>query len=252
MEQKSIMTVRVMIVDDHKIVLEGLKEFIRHEPEVTLVGEASGVQEAVRVAAEVQPDVVLMDVRLPDGNGIEATRLIRSLLPDTQVLLLTVYEDPETALGALRAGAVGYVLKDIAPEHLMRALQSVPLNRTMVQTMFPKKLLDQMPRAGRDPEKPALTPRQAEILREVAAGFSDKEIASRLLLAGTTVKSHLRSAYRKLGIHNRAQAAIYAVKAGLDDLASMPTGGTRFGPEAREISSSLPPLGELIAPRRRS
>jgi DNA-binding NarL/FixJ family response regulator len=246
------MTVRVMIVDDHKIVLEGLKEFIRHEPNVTLVGEAGSVREAVRKASEVRPDLVLMDVRLPDGNGIEATRVIRSLLPDTQVLLLTVYEDHETALRALRAGAVGYVLKDIAPEHLMRWLQSVPLDPTMVQTMVPKKLLEQMAGAKRGTGKPPLSPRETAILREVAAGLSDKEIASKLLLAGTTVKSHLRSVYRKLGIHNRAQAAIYAVKAGLDDLVTLPIGETRLGPGRRGIPASLPLLGEMIASQRHS
>jgi DNA-binding NarL/FixJ family response regulator len=261
------MTVRVMIVDDHKIVLEGLKEFIRREPNVTLVGEAGGVREAVRKASEVRPDVVLMDVRLPDGDGIEATRLIRSLLPETQVLLLTVHEDHETALLALRVGAAGYVLKDIAPEILMRALQSVPLNGTMVQTIVPRKLLDQMagarpgarkppltphetavPRTGRPP----LTPRETTVLREVAAGLTDKEIASKLLLGGTTVKSHLRSAYKKLGIHNRAQAATYAVKAGLDDHATLPMSETRLGPARRGIPASLPLLGEPIGSQRHS
>jgi DNA-binding NarL/FixJ family response regulator len=217
---------------------------------MTLVGEAGGVREAVRKASEVRPDVVLMDVRLPDGNGIEATRLIRSLLPDTQVLLLTVHEDHETALRALRAGAIGYVLKDIAPEHLMRALQSVPLDHTMVQTMVPKKLIDQMADAKPVTGKPALTPRETAVLREVAAGRSDKEIASKLLLAGTTVKSHLRSVYKKLGIHNRAQAATYAVKAGLDDHATLPISETCLGPARRGTPASLPLLGGLIASRR--
>lgn len=246
------MTVRVMIVDDHRIVLEGLKELIRHEPDVTLVGEAVSVHEALRKAAVVRPDVVLMDVRLPDGNGIEATRVIRARLPDTQVLLLTVCEDHETALRALRAGAVGYVLKDIPPAHLMRAIKSVSLTRTMVHTMVPRKLIDQMATAKRSNGSPLLTQREIAVLREVAAGLADKEIASKMLLTVTTVKSHLRSAYRKLGIHNRAQAAIYAVKAGLDDLAVLPIDERRFGSERRGVRAFPALLGGLIAPRRSS
>jgi len=212
------MAVRVMLVEDHGIVRLGLRASLQSEPDVTVVAEASGVKDAVRKATEAKPDVVLMDIKLADGSGIEATRLIKECCPTAQVLILTVYDDQETALHALRAGAVGYVLKDLPPEHLAQAIRSVHSNRTMLNPTIARRLVERLAETEREGMNvgmgrgPGLTERETEVLKGVAAGLGDKEIASHLLLSEPTVKSHLRSLYQKLHIHNRAQAAAYAVK----------------------------------------
>ena len=215
------MPVRVMIVDDHGIILAGLRSVLQTESDIAVIGEASGVKEAVRKATELKPEVILMDVKLSDGSGIEATRLIKEACPDTQILMLTVYDDQETVLKAVQAGAIGYVLKDIAPEHLTRAIRSVHSDRTMINPVIARKLVERLATTEREAvlfnfrRGPGLTEREIDVLKGVAAGLSDKEIALKLFLSEPTVKSHLRSVYQKLRIHNRAQAAAYAVRNGL-------------------------------------
>jgi DNA-binding NarL/FixJ family response regulator len=215
------MPVRVMIVDDHGIILAGLRSVLQTESDIAVIGEASGVKEAVRKATELKPEVVLMDVKLSDGSGIEATRLIKEACPDTQILMLTVYDDQETVLKAVQAGAIGYVLKDIAPEHLTRAIRSVHSDRTMINPVIARKLVERLATTEREAvlfnfrRGPGLTEREIDVLKGVASGLSDKEIALKLFLSEPTVKSHLRSVYQKLRIHNRAQAAAYAVRNGL-------------------------------------
>jgi DNA-binding NarL/FixJ family response regulator len=215
------MPVRVMIVDDHSIILAGLRSVLQTEADIAVVAEASGVKEAVRKATELKPEVVLMDVKLSDGSGIEATRLIKEACPETQILMLTVYDDQETVLKAVQAGAIGYVLKDIAPEHLTRAIRSVHSDRTMINPVIARKLVERLATTERDAvlfnfrRGPGLTEREIDVLKGVASGLSDKEIALKLFLSEPTVKSHLRSVYQKLRIHNRAQAAAYAVRNGL-------------------------------------
>jgi DNA-binding NarL/FixJ family response regulator len=213
--------VRVMLVDDHEIITAGLRVILQAEHDIAVVGKASGVKEAVRKAAELKPDVVLMDVKLSDGSGIDATKQIKETSPDTQVLILTVYDDQDTVLKAVQAGAIGYVLKDIPPENLVRAIRSVHSDRTMINPVIARKLVERLATTEREAvlfnfrRGPGLTEREIEVLKGVAAGLSDKEVALKLFLSEPTVKSHLRSVYQKLRIHNRAQAAAYAVKNGL-------------------------------------
>jgi DNA-binding NarL/FixJ family response regulator len=215
------MPVRVMLVDDQQMVTAGLRAMLQPEPDIAIVGEARGVKEAVRKATELKPDVVLMDVQLADGSGIDGARQIRQSCPETQVLMLTVYEDQETVLKAVQAGAIGYVLKDIPAENLVRAIRSVHSDRTMINPGIARRLVERL--ATTEPEVlsasyrhgAGLTAREIEVLKAVAGGLSDKEVASKLFLSEPTVKSHLRSVYQKLKIHNRAQAAAYAVKKGL-------------------------------------
>jgi DNA-binding NarL/FixJ family response regulator len=215
------MPVRVMIVDDHGIILAGLRSVLQTEVDIAVVADASGVKEAVRKATELKPDVVLMDVKLSDGSGIEATRSIKEACPETQILMLTVYDDQETVLKAVQAGAIGYVLKDISPEHLTRAIRSVHSDRTMINPVIARKLVERLATTEREAvlfnfrRGPGLTEREIDVLKGVASGLSDKEIALKLFLSEPTVKSHLRSVYQKLRIHNRAQAAAYAVRNGL-------------------------------------
>ena len=215
------MRIRVMLIDDQQMVTAGLRALLQPEPDIAVVGEARGVTEAVRKAAELKPDVILMDVQLADGSGIDATRQIRESCPETQVLMLTVYEDQETVLKAVQAGAIGYVLKDIPAENLIRAIHSVHSDRTMINPGIARRLVERLAATDREVllssfrHGAGLTAREIEVLKGVAAGFSDKEVALKLFLSEPTVKSHLRSVYQKLKIHNRAQAAAYAVKNGL-------------------------------------
>lgn len=212
------MPVRVMVVDDHGIVRAGLRGLLTSEADIAVVGEASGVKEAVRKAIELNPDVVLMDVNLPDGSGIEATRLIKQSCPNTQVLILTIYDDQDTVLKAVQVGAIGYVLKDIPPEYLAGAIRSVHSNRTMINPAIARRMVERLAVTEQEAllfnfrRGPGLTAREIDVLRGVAEGLSDKEIALKLFLSEPTIKSHLRSIYQKLHIRNRAQAAVYAVK----------------------------------------
>ena len=215
------MPIRIMIVDDHGILRAGLRALLQAKADIAVVGEAGGMEEAVRMAVELKPDVVLMDINLPDGSGIEATRTIKQTCPDVQVLMLTIYDDPETVFEAVQAGAIGYVLKDIPPEHLAAAIRSVHTNRTMINPVIARKMVERLATTERETlmvnlrRGSGLTDREIEVLKGVAEGWSDKELALKLFLSEPTIKSHLRSIYRKLQVRNRAQAAAYAVKKGL-------------------------------------
>jgi len=215
------MSIRVMLVDDHGIVTAGLRAVLELEDGIEVVGEAASVKEAVAKATDLRPDVVLMDVKLSDGSGIEATRIIRQHCPETQVLMLTVCDDQETAVKAVRAGAIGYVLKDIAPEHLAGAIRAVHSNRTMINPGIARKLVQRLATIEQQAPRPdlkasGLNERELAVLKGIAAGLSDREIALRLFLSEPTVKSHLRSLYQKLHVNNRAQAAASAVRKGLE------------------------------------
>lgn len=216
------MPVRVMVVDDHGVVRSGLRALLQPEADMVIVGEANGVKDATRKATELQPDVILMDINLPDGSGIEATRMIKESCPNTQILMLTIYDDHETVLKAVKAGAIGYVLKDIPPEHLARAIRAVNSNGTAIHPSIARMMVERLAVNERETtlmslrRGPGLTLREIDVLREVSQGLSDKEIASKLHLSEPTVKSHLRAVYQKLHARNRAQAATYAAKHGLD------------------------------------
>lgn len=210
--------VRVLMVDDHGIIRAGLRVVLQAEADIAIVGEANGVKEAVRKTVELKPDVVLLDVNLPDGSGIEAIPLIKQACPDTQVIMLTVYDDQETVLKAIQAGAIGYVLKDIPPEYIARAVRSVRSDGTMLHPSIARRMVERLAVGEREASLlrfkrgPGLTEREIEVLREVTTGLSDKEIALKLRLAEPTIKSHLRSIYHKLRARNRAHAAAWAVK----------------------------------------
>jgi DNA-binding NarL/FixJ family response regulator len=177
--------VRVMLVDDHEIVASGLRTILQAEHDIAIVGEARGVQTALKKATELKPDVILMDVRLADGSGIEATRQIKECCPETQVLILSVCDDQDTVLKAMQAGAIGYVLKDIPAENLIRAIRSVHADRTMINPTIARKLIERIATAERDGalfnfrRGPNLTVREVDVLRGVTAGLGDQEIACR-------------------------------------------------------------------------
>jgi DNA-binding NarL/FixJ family response regulator len=210
----------ILLADDQVLTRQGIRALLSQEPDIEVVAEARSGQEAVQLALRHRPDVVLMDVVMEEGDGIEATRAIKQSVPTTQILILTVYADQDLFRQAVRAGAVGYVLKDISPQNLVKAIRAVHSGKTMVNPGIVRQLVEDLYRRAEEGPWNArrmhgLTDREVDVLLGVAAGLSDKEIAAKLFLAESTVKTHLRSIYQKLGVRNRAQAAAWAVEKGL-------------------------------------
>ncbi len=226
------MPIRVLLVDDQVLTRQGLRALLSREPDIEVVAEAGTGQEAVQLALRHRPDVVLMDVVMEEGDGIEATRAIKQGCPSTQILILTVYADQELFRQAVRAGAVGYVLKDISPQNLVNAIRAVYSGKTMVNPGIVRQLVEDLQRqtAWNATGAHGLTEREIDVLLGVASGLSDKEIAARLFLAESTVKTHLRSIYQKLGVRNRAQAAAWAVERGLAQRGPLPEVRAAAGP----------------------
>jgi DNA-binding NarL/FixJ family response regulator len=206
----------VLIADDHQIVREGLHAVLTDGGAVEVVGEASTGEEAVRVAATTRPDVVLMDLRMPGAGGIEATRQLRAAVPDARVLILTTYAEEGGVGEAIRAGAIGYLLKDVGKAELLRAVRAAAGGTPTLHPQAQSALLREVA-APPTPASPldALTPRERDVLRLVARGESNKRIAAQLNLSEGTVKGYLTAIFGKLGVGDRTQAALAAVRLGL-------------------------------------
>jgi two-component system, NarL family, response regulator LiaR len=206
------MTIRVLVVDDHSVVRQGLRMFLALDPEFEIVGEAANGAVAVSQARQLQPDVVLMDLLMPVMDGIQATAQIRRELPDTEVIALTSVLEDTAVIGAVRAGAIGYMLKDAGAEELCRAIRLAAAGQVELTPRAAERLMREL----RAPEKPeTLTERETEVLRLLARGRSNKEIARALTIGEKTVKTHVSSILAKLGLASRTQAALYAVRIGL-------------------------------------
>lgn len=215
------MTVRILIADDHSVVRQGLRMFLGLDPELEVVGEATNGGETVQMARELRPDVVLMDLVMPGMNGIVATEVIRGELPATEVLALTSVLEDELAVGAVRAGAIGYLLKDLHGDELCRAIKAAAAGQVQLSPPAAERLLQEI----RAPEgSESLTNRENEALRLLARGLSNKEIAQHLSLGEKTVKTYVGNILVKLGVQSRAQAALYAVCLGLVPPASLGRG----------------------------
>ena len=216
------MAIRVLITDDHGVVRQGLRMFLSLDPDIEVVGEAENGEEAVAMARELEPDVVLMDLLMPVMDGIEATKAIRSELPDIEVIALTSVLEDVSVTGAVRAGAIGYLLKDTHAEELHRAIRGAAEGRVQLAPEAAARLM----REVRAPESPeALTEREAEVLKLLARGKANKQIANSLYVSEKTVKAHVSSILMKLGIQSRTQAALHAVRTGLvsvDELGEEP------------------------------
>jgi NarL family two-component system response regulator LiaR len=204
--------IRILITDDHGVVRQGLRMFLSLDPDLEVVGEAENGQEAVAMARELEPDVVLMDLLMPVMDGIEATRVIRSELPEVEVLALTSVLEDASVTGAVRAGAIGYLLKDTDAEELHRAIRGAAENRVQLAPEAAARLMREV-RAPESPEE--LTERESEVLKLLARGKANKQIAGDLFVDEKTVKAHVSSILMKLGVRSRTQAALYAVRAGL-------------------------------------
>ena len=206
--------IRVLIVDDHEIVREGLRMLFRDEPDVEVVAEARSGEEAIEAATTYKPDVVLMDLVMPEGGGVEATRRVRALLPQTQVLVLSSFAGDDQVQEALRAGAIGYMLKDVSRHELVRAIRNVREGRPALHPEAQRHLLRGVAQEGGGPN-PELTTREREVLRLLARGRSNRAIAAELFLSEGTIKGYVSVILGKLQVEDRTQAALWAVKNGL-------------------------------------
>ncbi len=207
--------IRVMIVDDHAVVREGLKNYLRALHGFEVAGEAGSGAEALEVASRVKPQVVLMDLMMPGMDGIECTRRLHDAQPDVKVIVLTSFADEKTVLPALKAGASAYLLKDVGPRDLSDAIMAAARGETRLHPDVTQKLVAGIKAAdGPSPEE-ALTAREMEVLKSLAGGKSNKEIAAELFISEKTVKTHMGSILDKLGLQDRTQAALYAAKRGI-------------------------------------
>ena len=204
-------TVRILIVDDHEVVRMGLRTLLEKRQGFTVVGEAGTAEEALRVARQSQPDVVIMDIRLPDGNGVQACREIREELPDTRVIMLTSYADDEALFGSIMAGASGYMLKQVRGQNLAEAIEKVAGGESLLDPAVTSKVLERMRglAAGGGDELAALSPQERKILTLIAEGKTNKEIAAEVFLSDKTVKNYVSSILSKLNLRRRSEAAAF-------------------------------------------
>jgi two-component system, NarL family, response regulator LiaR len=206
------MTIRILIADDHGMVRQGLRMFLGLDPELEVVGEASNGDEAVRMTRQLRPDVVVMDLVMPGMDGIAATKVIRGDLPETEVLALTSVLEDALVVGAVRAGAIGYLLKDLQGDELCRAIKAAAAGQVQLAPQAAARLMQEISSPG---HSETLTERENEVLRLLVQGMSNKEIAHHLALGEKTIKTHISHILSKLGVQSRTQAALAAVRLGL-------------------------------------
>jgi two-component system, NarL family, response regulator LiaR len=210
------MTIRVLLVDDHAVVRAGLRAVLEAEPDLEVVGEAANGAVAVRLAQQLRPDVVVTDLLLPDVDGIAATLSIRAELPETQVVVLTsVSDDDDAVIRAVQAGAIGYVMKNSELDTLIQTVRSASRGHVQLSARVAARLVREMRSARSEENQPMLTHRERDVLRQMAMGRINKEIALSLSIAETTVKSHVSAVLEKLGVQSRTQAALHALRSGL-------------------------------------
>ncbi len=225
-------TIRVLVVDDHSVVREGLRTFLELQEEssaddqasyrIEVVGEASNGVEAVNLAHSLEPDIVLLDLVMPEMGGVEATPEILAVSPNTRVIILTSFSEEDQVIPAIRAGATGYLLKDIAPAELVRAIRQTHLGQVELHPEATKKLMSVIASQTGEPASQTipkaledLTKRELEVLRLVADGLPNRDIAAKLIISEKTVKTHVSNILSKLNLTDRTQAAIYAIRHGL-------------------------------------
>ena len=207
---------RVLIVDDHALFRRGLQMVLRQEPDLEVVGEAADGHEAIAKAQELMPDVILMDVRMPRRTGIEATRRVKELLPHVKILMLTISDEEADLYDAVKAGASGYLLKEISIDEVADAIRAVWAGQSTISPSMAAKLLNEFAAMSKREEEalpiPRLTDREMQVLRLVARGLNNRDIAAELIISENTVKNHIRNILEKLHLHSRMEAVVYAVK----------------------------------------
>jgi NarL family two-component system response regulator LiaR len=212
-------SIRILITDDHAVVREGLRTLIGTEPGMEVVGEAEDGFEAVQKACNLKPDVILLDMVMPRMDGLEAINEIKRECPEARILVLTSFSDDEKVFPAIKAGARGYLLKNAAPERLLNAIRDVHQGKPSMSSDIAKKLMHELQRSSElPPTEEPLTQREMDVLRLVAQGLSNQEIAEVLVLGEGTVRSHVSNILAKLHLANRTQAALYALREGIAPL----------------------------------
>jgi two-component system, NarL family, response regulator LiaR len=212
LRKEPFVAIRLLIADDHSVVRQGLRMFLSLDPELDVVGEAKNGLEAVEMTRALQPDVVLMDLLMPVMDGITAIKTIRQELPNVEVVALTSVLEDASIVGAVKAGAIGYLLKDTEADDLCQAIKAAAAGQVQLSPQAATRLMREV-RAPESPEK--LTDREIEVLRLIAHGYSNKEIAQELIIGEKTVKTHVSNILGKLSLLSRTQAALYAVRIGL-------------------------------------
>ncbi len=210
-------SISVLIVDDHSLVRRGIRAFLEAQEDISVVAEAGTGREAVLQAAEFAPDVVLMDLLLPETDGVEATRQIKRTSPRTQVIMLTSYHEDEHIFPAIRAGALSYLLKDIRPEELVEAIRKAAIGEAVLNPRVAARLVQEVQGLRQAEANPftELSERELDVLRLIAAGLSNAEIAAKLIIGEKTVKSHVGNILAKLHLADRTQAAVFAWRKGI-------------------------------------
>jgi len=208
---------KIIIVDDHVLFREGLASIVRSEPDIEVVGMAGKVRDAVEMAGILKPDIILMDFTLPDGTGADATRQILSKHPECKIVFLTMSEEDEDLFAAIRSGAKGYLLKDMQPKKLVAALRAVQQGESALSRSMTMRVMEELSRTKKQeyPQDATLTHRELDVLRDLASGMSNQEIARHLFISENTVKYHVHSILEKLNLPDRREAADYARKYGL-------------------------------------
>ncbi len=211
-------TLRVLIADDHALFRRGLEMVLEKEPDIEVVGEAIDGDHAVEKAQELMPDVVLMDVRMPKNSGIEATQRIKELLPHVKIMMLTISDEEADLYESIKAGASGYLLKEISTEEVAEAIRSIVAGHSRISPAMASKLLTEFAAMTKRTDErqelppPRLTDRELEVLKLVAQGLNNRDIAKQLFISENTVKNHIRNILEKLQLHSRMEAVIYAVR----------------------------------------
>lgn len=213
--------INILIVDDHTLFRKGIRKMLETEADMTIVGEAGTGREALEGARTLMPDVVLMDIKMPDLDGVEATRTLHREMPHVGIIFCTMFEDDEMVFAGLKAGGRGYILKDSDPETMLRAIRAVAHGESLLSPAVAQKVLRQFAAlpgeepAGRDPLCDELTERELQVLTCISQGQSNKEIAAQLVLSEKTVKNHIANIFSKLHVCDRTQAVLYAIRKGL-------------------------------------
>jgi NarL family two-component system response regulator LiaR len=223
--------IRLLIVDDHVIVRKGIRALLAETAGVEVVGEASDGRAAVAQAETLRPDVILMDLAMPEMDGIEATRLIKASRPESRILVMTSFATDDKVFPAIKAGASGYLLKESTPEDLVQAIRQVNRGESSLHPVIARKLLQELTHpAERPPTPDPLTEREVEVLRLVAQGLTNQDIAERLTITDATVRTHVSNIMSKLHLASRIQAALYALRGGLASLEN----SAHTGPDEKE------------------
>ncbi len=210
-------TISVLLVDDHAMVRSGVKTFLQTQPDISVVGEAGSGEDAVKVAAQLIPDVILMDLIMPNMDGVETTRRVKQVSPRSQIVVLTSYHEDEHIFPALKAGALSYILKDVSAEELASAVRKAALGEAVLHPRVAARVIKEMQGRRADAPNPftELSERELEVLKLIADGMSNAEMAAKLVLSEKTIKGHVSNILSKLHLADRTQAAVYAWREGV-------------------------------------